>query len=73
MGLPESRSKDGEKEGSVVGETKGSMGMRRQGQLEENPGGGRAFSSEHPSIPSFSKHVAPWIRMNILEKVQGLM
>lgn len=49
FGVPRVREQDGEKEGNVIGETKGSVGIRRHGQLEENTGRGRAFSGVRPA------------------------
>lgn len=44
------------------------------GTVGERGGVGRGeFSGERQSGPSSSKHIARWIRMNIQEKVQGLM
>lgn len=37
---------------------------------EENTGG---VSGECQSVPGSTEHVPPWIRVNIQEKVQGLM
>lgn len=70
------------KDENVVGETKGRGESRREREGKKgdrrrggrvggaNPGG---FSDERQSIPTSTKHVAPWARVNVQEKVQGLM